>query len=112
MFRIVPVIVSFLLLGAHFLRAGNLLLMAGCVFIPVLLVIKARWSVTIVQLCTYLGAIIWVNTTIHIYHSRIVLGEPWGWAVMILGAVTLFTVFSGVLLNSAALKEKYPPHEF
>ena len=101
---------SFLLLGAHFLRAGNVLLTVGCALVPLLLVIKARWSVNLVQLLTYIGAAIWVYTTIRICHRRLILGMPWGRAAIILGTVTLFTVFAGLLLNSAVVKEKYPPH--
>ncbi len=106
--RILPIIVSFLLLGAHFLRAGNLPLMAGCLLIPLLLLVKTRWSVIVLQIFAYIGAVIWVDTTIAIYHQRIILGTPWERAVIILGGVALFTVFSGLLLNSQVVKEKYP----
>ena len=111
-FRILPVIISFLLLGAHFLRAGNFPLTLGAVLVPLLLLVKAWWSVTIVQLFTYIGVIIWVKTAMQIYLRRVIFGRPWGKAMMILGAVSLFTAFAGLLLSSSVVKKKYPPAPF
>jgi hypothetical protein len=111
-FRILPVIISCLLLGAHFLRAGNIPLTVGCVLMPLLLLINAWWSVMIVQLLTYIGVLIWVKTAIQIYHRRLIFGMPWVRAVVIVGAVALFTAFAGLLLNSSGVKKKYPPALF
>ena len=36
------------------------------------------------------------------------MGLPWHKPVIILGAVAVFTVFSGVLFNLKVVKEKYP----
>lgn len=108
-FRILPVIISCLLLGAHFLRAMNVWLAVGYVLIPLLLLIKKRWSMIVVQLFTYIGAVIWVDTTIRIYQKRLLLGRPWVRAVVILGVVTMFTVFAGLILRTKKIREKYPP---
>jgi len=51
---ILLVIIACLLLGAHFLRAGQILLTIGCVVFPLLLVIKARWSLRLIQLVMFL----------------------------------------------------------
>jgi len=106
--RITPLIVASLLLAAHFLRSGNLGLVIASLLVPLLLVIKKRWSLIIVQLFAYLGVVIWVITTISIVRQRMLWGIPWSGVVIILGAVALFTGFAGLLLNSAVVKEKYP----
>ncbi len=107
--RIIPLIIASLLLAAHFLRDGNLGLVAVCLLLPLLLVVKKRWSLIILQLFTYVGAAIWVSTAIGIAQRRILQGVPWSRMAIILGVVALFTVFAGLVLNSTVVKEKYPP---
>jgi len=106
--RIVPLLISFLLLAAHFLRGGSLGLMVVTVLAPLLLLIRKRWSLILVQLSAYAAAAVWLYTTIHIVQERMMFGRSWGAPVIILGSVTLFTVFAGLLLNSPAVKDKYP----
>jgi hypothetical protein len=36
------------------------------------------------------------------------LGHPWTTAAAILGAVTVFTLLAGALLNSRGMPERYP----
>jgi hypothetical protein len=66
--RISLFVTAALLLGAHFLRAGNLLLVA----------LRQR------------------------------TGQPWTLAAIILGSVALFSLLAGLLLNSRAIRERYP----
>lgn len=102
------VIVAALLLGAHFLRQSEFVLLLLCVLTPLLFLIKKRWSLFTLQMLMYLGAIIWVNATLQIVQERLSSGEPWARLVIILGAVILFTVVAGLMLNSSTIKEKYP----
>ena len=106
--RITLTTLSFLLLGAHFLRAGQIVIMMICLMVPGLLFIKARWSLWLVQMLSSVSVVIWLHTTVTIYRKRVLLGLPWGRALMIMGAVTLFALVSGLLLHSACVKEKYP----
>lgn len=106
--RAMLTILSFLLLGAHFLRAGNLVVMIICLMAPGLLLIKARWSLYLVQAFSYGGVLVWLHTTFTIYLARAALGLPWGRALIIMGAVTLLTLVSGLLLHSPHVKECYP----
>jgi asparagine N-glycosylation enzyme membrane subunit Stt3 len=105
--RLVPLIVAALLLGAHFLRDGNLGLMVVSVLVPLLLLIKRRWSLIVVQLLAYVGTVIWIQTTIMIVQERLAQGMSWVRVVIILGVVALLTAWAGWLLNSAVVKEKY-----
>jgi hypothetical protein len=107
--RIVPFIFAALLLGAHFLRDGQLAAMVLCLLAPLLLLLKQRWSLIVLQALAYTGAGIWLVTTLDILQQRLKLGLPWVRLVIILGAVTLFTLWAGLLLNSTKVKENYPP---
>ena len=107
--RIMPLIVASLLLAAHFLRDGNLVLTLGCVLVPLLLFVKSRWSWLAAQLFAYVGAAIWLYTTTAIVQQRIYWGEPWVRVVLILGGVALFTAWAGLLLHAQPVKERYLP---
>ncbi len=102
------VIIAAVLLAAHFLRQSEFVLMLLCILTPLLLLIRKRWSLFALQLLMYLGAVVWLTTTVQFVQERILLGEPWIRLVIILGAVILFTIVTGLLLNSTAIKDKYP----
>lgn len=107
--RIVILTFAYLLLGAHFLRIGNPVLLIFCVLSPFLLFIRKRYILIILQIFLYIGAGIWVYTAFTIIRKRMEMGSPIGRVAIILGVVALFTVFSGILLNSPVVKDKYPP---
>jgi len=106
--RLIPLLIASLLLAAHFLRGGGFGLMLVSVLAPLLLLIRKRWSLILVQFSAYGAALVWVYTAIHLVQERMISGRPWTGAVIILGSVALFSFFAGLLLNSPAVKEKYP----
>lgn len=100
-------ILAYLLLAAHFLRIGNFGLVALCFLMPILLLIKKRWSLITLQISLYIGAWIWARTAIIIIHERIMLGYSWTKVAIIMGSVALFTFLAGLLLNSPIMRERY-----
>ena len=106
--RTTLIILAALLLAAHFLRAGNIALVVICLMAPLLLLIRQRWSLIVLQLLAYIGSAIWLNTLFGLVSERILLGRSWGGVVAILGTVTLGTILAGLLLNSPAIKARYP----
>jgi hypothetical protein len=78
------------------------------VLVPLLLLIRKRWSLILVQLSAYAAAVVWGYTTIHLVQERIISARPWSGAVIILSSVALFSVFAGLLLNSRKVRERYP----
>jgi hypothetical protein len=96
------------LLGAHFLRAGNLTLVALCVAAPLLFLYRKRWSLIALQVLAYGAAVTWIAVAIELVRLRQQLGQPWTVAAMILGTVSLFTLLAGLLLNSRVIRERYP----
>lgn len=108
--RVIPFVIACLLLGAHFLRDGNLGLVLVSILAPLFLLIRKRWILIVLQLWAYSGAAVWLYTLVSLIQERMLFGRPWGVAVIILGSVTLFTVAAGALLDSRAVREKYPSH--
>ena len=104
--RIVLFVIAALLLGAHYFRAGNMLLVVICVAAPLLFCIRKRWSLIVLQVLAYGGALVWVDALIRLVGLREQNGQPWTAAAIILGGVAVFTVAAGLLLNSRALGER------
>lgn len=105
--RLVPVILSMLLLAAHFYRAGNLVLVIIVLGSPLILFIRKKWAVRAVQAMLVLGGIEWIRTLMELVRIRQSMGAPWGRLALILGAVALLTVASASVFRSKALKDRY-----
>ena len=106
--RIVLFALAALLLAAHFYRVGNFALVALCLAAPLLFFVRKRWSLILLQLLAYGAAATWVDTAIRLVELRQQIGRPWTAAAIILGAVALFTVAAGLLLNSRSMTQRYP----
>ena len=105
--RISLYIIAALLLGAHFLRESNFAMVALCLATPLLFLWKSQWSLMLLQLLAYSAAGTWIGVAIQLVQVRWHYGERWIVAAIILGAVTLFTLLAGLLLNSRAIQERY-----
>jgi hypothetical protein len=101
-------IAAALLLGAHFLRLGNLVLVALCLCAPLLLLVRKRRVLIVSQLLAYSATATWIVIALRLVESRLVSGQPWMLAATIVGAVALFTLLAGLLLDSRAVRERYP----
>jgi hypothetical protein len=102
-------ITAALLLGAHFLRLGNLVLVALCLCAPLLFLHRKRRVLIVLQLLAYGAAATWIVAAVSLVESRLQSGQPWTLAAIILGGVALFTLLAGLLLNSRVVRERYPP---
>jgi hypothetical protein len=105
--RLLPVILSFLLLAAHFYRAGLLPLSALCVALPFLLILRQAWIPSLFQALLVLGALEWLRALYGFAAMRIAFGEPWTRLAVILGAVALFTGLSGLVFINRKLRARY-----
>ena len=107
---LLPVVISLLLLAGHFLRAGWIPLAILCLLlVPVVLISRDQLIVIIMRILLALGGIEWIRTAINLMSERAESGQPWLRSVIILGAVTCFTVASIFVFNTEALKERYKP---
>ena len=75
---LIPIVISWILMAAHFLRSGLLL-----------------------------GAIEWFLTMLEIVGVRRELGMPAGRVGLILGFVTVFTLGSALLFETKGLRKRY-----
>jgi hypothetical protein len=97
--RRIPALFSLLLLGAHFLRFGHVVLVACCLLLGIPLFIRRTAAQAIVSWVLGAGALIWIWTLVGDARERLAFGEPWIRLVVILGAVALFTAWSAWLLR-------------
>ncbi|MCP4602992.1 MAG: 4Fe-4S binding protein [Proteobacteria bacterium] len=108
--HVAPVLLAALLMGAHFLRIGNLGLVAACLITPTILLIRRSWIPVIAQLLLIIGAAMWLEIAIELVRYRAAIGEPWTRMLIILGIVALFTALSSLTFFRATLKHWYSKH--
>lgn len=96
---LLPAMLSFLLFAAHWLRPGNLFLVALSLLMIPLLWIPRPWMRRTVQVLLLIAALEWLRTTWDIAQSRMEAGDPWLRAAVILLAVTLFNLLAAFLLQ-------------
>ncbi len=107
MLGLLPVILSALVLAAHFFRAGNLIGLALCLGGLALLFVPRAWAARAVQVGLVLGAAEWVRTLLDFTAQRRAMGEPWARLAVILGTVALFTIASALVFRGARLRRRY-----
>ena len=105
--RLFPVIFSFLILSAHFSRAGSPLLTIIFLLLPILLFIKKAWVVRLIQIFLVIGSIEWIRILFVYVNERQAIDEPYIRLVLILGIVAFLTGLSTLVFRNQALKERY-----
>lgn len=107
MLAIVPAVLAFLLLAAHFYRAGAMLLVPVCVVLAVVVCLRRTWAQRAAQAALVLGSLEWIRTLFAFAADRVALGRPWGRLALILGAVVAFTLLAAWLLQTARARRWY-----
>ena len=103
----IPIVLSLVVLGAHFLRDGLGIGLTICVLLIGLLFVRRVWAARLVQLALVLGAFEWVLTLYTLAQVRAAQGMPATRMVIILGAVALVTLVSALLFQTRALRNIY-----
>jgi len=103
---ILPVLAC-LLLAAHFLRAGALVLTAACALLPLLLAVPRPWAARSMQVALVAGALEWLRTLAEIAALRVSLGQPYLRLTAILLSVALFTAASALVFRNARLRSRF-----
>ena len=101
---LLPTGVSLLVLAAHFLRDGNLILTAFSVTLLGIMVVRHPWARRVLQIAMVLGMLEWLETLLAIVGQRIGLGEPWIRLALILGAVAAIAGLATLMLESSRPK--------
>lgn len=105
--RLLPVILSILLLSAHYFRAGFVVLVIVISSSLLLLLIRKPWVVRVIQVELVIGGIEWIRTTIHLVLMRQSMSMPWIRLAIILGSVSLLTFCSLLVFRSVSLRRRY-----
>ena len=106
-FRLLPVLLSMLVLAAHFYRGGMPVLTLVCAAAPLLLLVRRAWVPPLFQAFLLLGAVEWIRTLYVYAQVRIAWEEPWTRLALILGGVALLTALSATVFWSGKLREFY-----
>jgi len=105
--RLLPVVLSLLVLAAHFLRARQALPMALAVALVAVVFVRQRWAPRVLQAALWLAAAEWVRTLFVFAGERMARGEPVARLVAILAGVTLLTLLSSLVFRAAPLRRWY-----
>ena len=103
----IPVILSLVVLGAHFMRYGNSLAVFGVLLLFALLFVRLPWVARVMQVALILGALEWAHTIYELVQMRAALGQPFTRMVIVLGIVTVVTASSALLFQTPTLKRIY-----
>jgi hypothetical protein len=107
LFPLLAPAISFLLLAAHFVRAG---LPAGTVaagILVALLFVRRPWAARAAQAALLLGAAEWVRTLVGLVAARRESDAPWARLGVILAAVAAGTAASALVFRSGRLSRWY-----
>jgi hypothetical protein len=105
---VLPAALSFWVLGAHYLREGNLALVVLCAAMPTLLLLRQRWVLRALQFLLVLGCVAWLLTAWELLQERMARHEASLRMVLILGAVAAFCLVAAALLGVERVKKRYP----
>ncbi len=75
---------------------------------PFAFLYRRRYSLVLLQVFAYGAAATWLYTAWQLVQMRQSLGQNWVLAATILGAVALYSLLAGLLLNSRVMRERYP----
>jgi len=103
----IPVVLSLVVLGAHFMRYGHSIGVAGSLVLIALLFIRQSWVARLVQVVLVLGALEWLRTLYDLLLVRAAMGEPTGRMIIILGSVAVVTACSALVFQTKSLKGTY-----
>jgi hypothetical protein len=105
--RCIPVILSTLVLGAHFYRSGNMIVVAILALLPLILLVRKPWVPGFYAGILLLGAAEWVRTLLQIAELRQAQGAPWTRMAIIVGVVALVTASSSLVFTAKAMRTRY-----
>ena len=103
----IPIVLSLVVLAAHFLRYGSSIGVFAALLLIGLLFLRQPWVPRVMQVVLVLGTIEWLRTMYEIAHMRSLHGQPYGRMLVILGIVAAVTLCSALLFQSATLKKIY-----
>lgn len=103
----IPIVLSFVVLGAHYMRYGSSLAVVGVAALIALLFVRQPWVARLLQVALALAAIQWAHTMYDLAQLRIAFGESPTRLVIILGTVAAVALCSALLFQTKTLRGIY-----
>ncbi len=105
--QITLVLLALLLMMAHFLRGGAMLLLVAVFAVAVMLVACRPWAARVAQVTLALGTLEWLRTLASTASARMRAGEPVVRLTIILGAVALVTAGAALVFETKRMRRLY-----
>jgi peptidoglycan biosynthesis protein MviN/MurJ (putative lipid II flippase) len=106
-FRLLPVILSFLLVAAHFSRADQTIPAIVALIFPLLLLIRKRIIIRLFQVVLILAGAEWIRAMLGYIEVRKTLGDDYIRLAVILSVVAIYTAASGLFLQNKKILDIY-----
>lgn len=103
----VPVVLSLLVLGAHFMRYGNTTGQVIALALIVVMFLRKAWVARLLQVGLLVGAVEWTLTLYRLAQMRAAMGESATRMVLILGVVIVVTAGSALLFETRTMRRVY-----
>lgn len=98
---------SLAVLGAHYLRYGNVFGVTASLILIGLLFMRTAWAARVIQAALVLGAIEWAHTLYELMQIRMANGAPTARMATIIGVVIVVTLASALLFQTKTMKRLY-----
>ena len=109
MIRFLPILLSSLLIAAHFLRVGAMGTVVLSLAFPALLFLRRPWAPRAVQGILLLASLEWVRALFANVAQRQAQGEPWLRMAVILGVVATLTAASALVVRGRRSEPEESP---
>ena len=103
----VPIVLSLVVLGAHFLRYGNEVGVIGSAILIGLLFVGRPWAARLVQVALAAGTLEWLHTLYVLMQVRAAQGVSATRLAVILAAVIAVTAGSALTFQTKTMKKIY-----
>lgn len=104
---LLPAVLSTIVLAAHFLRAGQLLIVLLVLATIPLLAVRKPWSARIIQVMLALGALEWLRTMVRLGQIRAEMGVPYLRMAVILATVALVAACAAALFETRRVRQYF-----
>lgn len=105
--QFIPVALSLLVLGAHYLRSGPLFMVGLILLLFALFAVRRPFAARTLQAALLLGTLVWIRTAVSLASARMDAGEPWARMAVILGVVAAVNLASLFIFKTARMKAWY-----
>lgn len=105
--RLLPLILSALLVAAHIMRFYGLLAAILVLLLLGTLFFRTKWILRCWQGVLVAATFMWINTTYDIIQVRLALNQPWLRLIVIMCTIIVLTIFSIFWLENKKIKAFY-----